>query len=110
MSDFTTKVGDSVSHMQMTLVLPTGFPANLTATAVQINLERVGLRAPEPAALMPVVVLDALGGRIGFADLGAPALVAGTYQGEAKVTYNDGTVQRFPNDGFFTLDVIRSIA
>ena len=110
MSDFVTKEGDSVSHMQMTLIYPTGWVGNLTGATAQIYVERTDVRLPEPAILMPATILNAAGALVGFADAGAPTLAPGIYQGEVKVTYNDGTVQRFPNDGFFTLDVIRSLA
>jgi hypothetical protein len=108
MSDFVMKAGDTLPALAATLLDAHGDAVPLGQAAVALHLRRVGETA---VALDDAAeVVDAAAGQVRYVWPAPQSLPPGDYYGEWEVTFSDDAVERFPNDGFFTVHIQGNIA
>lgn len=105
MADVTIKRGDTWPPLRATLEDADG-PVDLTAaTAVVLKLKSDTLAVRSA----PATVEDAVAGAIFYVWESVTTAVAGSYQGEFEVTWGDGQVETFPNDAYFTVEIMEDL-
>jgi len=57
----------------------------------------------------PAVVTNGTEGRVSYEWVTGDTQTAANYQGEFEVTYQNGTVETFPNNGYITVRVLPEI-
>lgn len=102
MSDFYIKRGDRGPSLSATLQDPDGVAINLTAaTSVTFKMGN-GIDAA-------AVIVSPAAGTVRY-DWGAnDTRVAGTYNAEFEILWNDGRKQTVPTDGYLTVTVGRDL-
>lgn len=100
---FFIKQNDTVADIRRDLKDAFGAPVNITGAAIAFSM-RV-----KPAGTVKInaaagSVVDGGAGRVKYDFTAANTDTANTYEAEFQVTFSDGTIQTFPNDGYF--DVI----
>lgn len=56
------------------------------------------------------VIVTAQQGEVRYNWQAADTDTIGSYQAEFEVTYSDGTIETFPNDGYIRVEIIKDIA
>ena len=105
---FYIKANDTASFITRDLKDAFGAPVNFTGAAVVFSM-RV-----KPAGAMKVtrqdgVIVTAGTGRVRYEWLAANTDTADEYEGEFQVTYANGKIQTFPNDGHIPIVVTDDI-
>jgi hypothetical protein len=114
--DFSIKVGDTASRLQATLEDSTGAAVSIQSATVLLKLGAISVAGT--ALLSGTVTNDQVGdgsdgskGKVhyswGTAD--TTNLGPGWFTGEWEVTYSSGTVQTFPNDGYFLVAITNDL-
>ncbi len=110
--DFSIKTGDTSSSIYATLEDDTGTAVDIQAATVRFKL------GPLTGGTL-VVAADATNAQIGagtvdgstgdvvynWGTLGAVPGTAGWYRGEWEVTFTNGAIQTFPNDGYMIVAI-----
>ena len=104
MRSFAIKQGDTAPAFQATLYGGTGAVQPLTGATVVLNLRRVadGVLVVNGGA---VTVVDAANGVVKYVWQPSDTATAGLYHAEFKVTFADGTIERYPDDGDFPVTI-----
>ena len=103
-ADFYLKSGDTLPVLNATLQDATGAAVSLVlATAVRFVLVAAGTRQPKLNAVAAIV--NAAAGTVRYAWAAGDTDTPGDYWGEFQVTFNDGTIETFPNDRHLVIRV-----
>jgi len=104
---FITKKGDTRVAIKATLLDASGQPVDLTNSSVKfIMAKQNGTVKINRDAL----IQDAANGVVWFVFEANEVDEAGTFRGEFEVTYNDGRVETFPNDGYIIVQINPDLA
>ncbi len=103
------KQGDTVRRFRRRLLDGNGVPVNLTGASIDFSM-RVKPAGTVKVNLGSATVVDGGGGLVQYAQVSGDVDTADTFETEWKVTYADGTIQRFPNDGYYDTVVTGNIA
>lgn len=98
---FRIKTNDSKPILAVTLTDYAGDAVDLTGAGVQFHMKKYG--ASSLKINSAAIIDSALTGKVSYQWLDGDTDVAGTYYGEMEVTYSDGLVETFPNNGYFTI-------
>ena len=74
-----------------------------TATSVKLLLKSQGSGSIEGGGTCTIT--DAAAGRVAYDLVGADTEDVTIFNGEFEVTWADGSIQTFPNSGYFTLEI-----
>lgn len=107
-ADFVIKRNDTRPYCRATLKDANGDAINGNAATVRFHMREPGATLLKVNA--PAVWVDQLGGVAEYQWLPADTDTADVYEVEFEVTFGDGTVQTFPNEGFKSLRVARDLA
>ena len=105
---FTMKAGDTLPPLEATLFDEDGAATNLDGATVELHLKRVDGQGA--VFVVDAEVVETLPGRVRYVWPAPQALPTVRYNGEWKVTWSDGAIKRFPNDGFFRAVIRRNLA
>lgn len=99
---FITKRGDTRTAIKATLKDATGQPVDLTGCQVKFIMSKQngGAKINRDA-----LVQDAANGVVWFVFEANEVDEIGTFKGEFEVTYGDGRVETFPNDGYIIVQI-----
>jgi hypothetical protein len=105
---FYIKQNDTASFLTRDLKDAFGAPVNVTGAAVKFSM-RV-----KPAGTVKVddedaVIVTAGTGRVRYEWTAANTNTADEYEGEFQVTYANGKIQTFPNDGYIPVVITDDI-
>jgi hypothetical protein len=81
---------------------------DLTSATVRFHMRPVGSTTVVVDA--PVTVVNEDQGAVKYAWDAADTANVGSYQAEFEVTYFDGSVETFPNDGYIRVEITDDIA
>lgn len=85
-------------------------PLDLTnATTVSFIMASAPAEPGTPKVNAACTVIDALNGRVRYAWAAADTDTAGSYSAEFEVTWNDGTVQTVPRQGYLTVTITEDL-
>lgn len=105
---FYVKQNDTSPAMLATLQDADGNAVNVTGATVRFHMRAVGsttIVVDEAAT----IVTD-LDGLVRYDWQAADTDTIGSYQAEFEVTYSDGSVETFPNDGYIRVEITDDIA
>jgi hypothetical protein len=108
MADFTFKRGDTYPFLKAQLKDGTDTPVNLTGATVRLLLKT---KSQNPSLLVNQVctVTDAVAGRVQYEWAEADTNTVNTLDGEFQVTWGDGEITTFPNEGFFEVAFVADL-
>lgn len=100
MTMFTLKQNDTRPALLATLMTAEGTAVNLTGASLRFLMKSDSLKVDAPAT-----VLDAEAGTIQYVWVAADTDTAGTFRAEVEVTYADLSIETFPNDSYWTINI-----
>lgn len=103
---FSIKQNDTSPSLQATLKDAAQDPINLTGATVRFHMKSVDgtLKIDQP-----MTVVTPLAGLVQYDWASGDTDTVGTYYVEFEVTYNDASVETFPNNGNKTISVVREL-
>ena len=106
-SDFYIKTGDTGPALRRTLLDTSGDAEDLTGATVAFHMESTdGVVVVDGSATL----VDAANGVVQYEWQSGDTDESGTFFGEFEVTFSDGIVQSYPNDGDIRIGVVDDIA
>ncbi len=101
--------GNTGPLMEFFIEKITGEPENLTGALVKAHM-RVKPSGSVKFSAQTVTVVDGETGECAYGFTAAQSADADEFEFEAEVTYADGRVQTYPNDGYFPVKIKEKIA
>ena len=98
---FKIKTNDTSPKMTVDLADGSGAAVSLLGSTARFHMKKYGATSLKIDA--DADITNAAGGRVEYSWAVGDTDTAGTYYGEIEVTYGDGTVETFPNNGYFTV-------
>lgn len=98
---FTIKQGDTRYALKAVLKDNEGVPIDLTGCQVKVVIGKMMERTP--------YIHDALNGEVWVVFQPEDTATPGFYYAEFKITYQDGKVETFPNNGYIKIAVSSSL-
>jgi len=99
---FITKRGDFRTAIKATLKNNSGQAVDLTSCTVKFIMADLRNRVK---INRNAIIQDAVNGVVWFIFEANEVDEAGTFRGEFEVTYADGRVETFPNEGYITIKI-----
>jgi predicted dehydrogenase len=104
---FYIKQNDTVPSIRAELRNGNGDPVDLINATVQFHMRAIG--ANQTTVDAASVVVSAASGVVQYNWIADDTVTIGSYQAEFEVTYPDGTIETFPNDGYIRVEIIDDI-
>ena len=101
------KRGDTHPPFKATLSDAAG-AANLTGATVKLILKTKGA-TPTIVVNAACVITDALQGKVQYNWIAADTAAVNSLDGECEVTWADGKITTFPNEGYFAVDIVADL-
>lgn len=98
---FRIKTNDTSPKLAMALTDANGNTIDLTGCTVNFYMRAYG--ASSLKVTSPATITDAVNGAVEYAWDAADTDTAGTYYAEVEVTYGDGRIETFPNNGYISV-------
>jgi len=98
---FRIKTNDTSPKLGLTLTSSSGSAVSLSGASVRFHMKKYGASTLKVDSA--ATITNASSGVIEYAWQSEDTDTAGSYYGEVEVTYGDGTVETFPNNGYFTI-------
>tara|TARA_R110000803_G_scaffold61660_1_gene121617 strand:- start:254 stop:577 length:324 start_codon:yes stop_codon:yes gene_type:complete len=105
---FYIKQDDTTPSMRADLKNGSGDAVDLINTTVRLHMRAIGSTVATIDAA--AVVISEAGGTVQYDWVAGDTSATGSYQVEFEVTYSDGTVETFPNDGYIRVQILEDIA
>lgn len=105
---FNIKQNDTGPAMLATLQDASGAAVNLTGASVRFHMRSVS--GGNPVVDASATVVTAASGIVRYNWAAEDTDSVGTYQAEFEVTYADGSIETFPNDGYIAVQIVDDIA
>ena len=109
MADFAIKSGDTKPDLTATLLDANGAAVDITGAAVKFSMKQLGKSSAKISKAAVTIVL-ATAGTVKYVWGASNTDTPGEFEGEFEVTFGDSTVLTFPNDGYFTIEMLPQIA
>jgi hypothetical protein len=104
---FTVKQNDTSPSMQATLKNPDLSPVVLTGASVQLHMKPLGGVIKIDAAMF---IVDDANGLVQYDWVAGDTDTVGTYYVEFQVTFVDGSIETFPNNGNAAVTVVKELS
>ena len=104
---FYIKQNDTVPSIRAELQNGNGDAVDLIDATVQFHMRAIG--ANQTTVDAAAVVVSAASGIVQYNWIAADTDTIGSYQAEFEVTYPDGTIETFPNNGYIRVEIIDDI-
>jgi hypothetical protein len=104
---FYVKQNDTSPAMLATLQDANGDAVNITGASVRFHMRPIGSNSITVDASATIVTPE--DGVVRYDWLAADTDTIGSYQAEFEVTYADGSIETFPNDGYVRVEIIDDI-
>lgn len=105
---FTIKQGDTSPSLLANLVLPDKTPAQLAGSTVLFHMRNS--RGTGSTLVGSATIVNASAGQVRYDWDPADTALVGDYEAEFQVTYSDGKIETFPNDGFLEVSIPEQLA
>lgn len=105
---FHIKQGDSAPNLRAILKNPDGTAASLVGSTVRFSMRTSG--GAVIVSRQPCALVDAPNGVVEYDWQDGDTDTGATHLGEFEVTYSDGSIETFPNDGFVRIMITKQIA
>lgn len=107
MSTFYIKQNDTTPAIRATLENGSGDAVDLASTTVRFHMRALGGTTVKVDAA--ATVINANTGIVQYDWDAADTDTVGTFQGEFEVTYSDGSIETFPNNGYIPIVITDDI-
>lgn len=105
---FYVKQNDTSPSMLATLQDANGDAVTVTGASVRFHMRAIG--STNVTVDAAAVIVDAANGIVRYDWGAADTDTVGSYQAEFEVTYADGSIETFPNDGFIKVKITDDVA
>ena len=105
---FYVKKNDTAPSLRASLKDGGDQAIDLSDATVNFHMRKVGASTIKVDA-SAVVIGSSSDGIVQYNWTTADTDTAGTYQGEFEVTYSDGSVESFPNNGYILVEILDDI-
>jgi len=105
---FFIKQNDTVPSLRATLKNGSGSAIDLTNATVRFHMRSLAGTSAKVDASAAIVTANT--GIVQYNWVGADTNTIGSYQGEFEVTYQDGTIETFPNNNYLHIEVLDDLA
>jgi len=105
---FSLKKNDTSPAMLATLQGANGVAINLTGASVRFYMRPVG--GGQATVNEAAVIMAAESGLVRYDWVNGSTGTVGSFQSEFELTYPDGAVETFPNNGYIRVEIIDDIA
>lgn len=105
---FNIKQGDTSPSLRVKLKNPDQSAANLTGASVRFHMRAVD--ASVASVDHDATIVDVTGGEVQYDWQAGNTSAAGSFYGEFEVTFSDGTVGTYPNDGYLDISITEELA
>ena len=106
---FYVKQNDTVPPLEVFLKDAYGAPVNVTGATIKFSM-RVKPAGAVKVNAATADIVTAGAGRVKYAWAATNTDTADTYEGEFQVTFSNGGVQTFPNDGHIAIVITDDVA
>jgi hypothetical protein len=103
----TIKQDDTQPAMKVRLKNASGNAVNLTNATVQVAIQHYS--QPDIKFLRDAYIQDAITGEVWLVWQSEETQVTGLYRIEFRVTYQDGSRETFPNDGYLMVNILERL-
>lgn len=107
MSTFYIKQNDTTPSIRATLENGNGDAVDLTGATVRFHMREIGQTTVTTDA--SAVLVTANQGVVQYNWVADDTDAIGSFQGEFEVTYGDGTIETFPNNGYIRVEITDDI-
>lgn len=107
MSTFYIKENDTSPAIRATLLNGSGDTVDVQDSTVRFHMRVLGQTATVIDAA--ATLINATGGVVQYNWQAGDTDTIGSYQAEFEVTYPDGTIETFPNNGYIRIEIIDDI-
>ena len=104
MADYTIKQNDTYPPLEAVLSDATG-PIDLTTSTTITMILKATTGAVVPYLTKLCSIVNAPGGRVRASWAPTDLDMAGTYNGEFEIIWDDSSVETVPNSGYFSLEI-----
>lgn len=107
MADFWIKKNDTVPVLEAILKDSDGVVVDVTGASIRFHMATIGgtLKVDDTGS-----VVDGSAGHVRYEWIAADTDTAGTYLAEWEVTYPNSTIETFPSDGYFEIEILSDLA
>lgn len=105
---FYVKQNDTAPSLRATLKDGNNQAIDLSAATISFYMRKIGASTTKVNS-SAVVVGSASDGIVQYNWATSDTDTEGSYQAEFEVTYSDGSVESFPNDGYIRIEIIDDI-
>lgn len=105
---FYIKQNDTSPAMLATLQDASGSAVNITGGSVRFHMRPVGSTTAKVSTTATIVTAST--GSVRYSWASGDTDTVGAYQAEFQVTYSDGKIETFPNDGYIAVEITDDIA
>lgn len=105
---FYIKRNDTSPALLASLQDANGTAVDMTAASVRFHMRQINSQVVKVDA--DAVIVAAEQGEVRYNWQTADTDTIGSYQAEFEVTYSDGTIETFPNDGYIPVNIVGDIA
>ena len=107
MSTFYIKQNDTVPSLRAALENGSGTAVDLTGATCQFHLREIGKTSVTTDSTAQIV--NEATGIVQYNWVADDTDTVGSYQAEFEVTYSDGTIETFPNNGYIRVEITDDI-
>lgn len=103
MSDFYIKQNDTSPSIKVQFLDSDNIPVNITGSVIKFKM--TNYNSGENVVDKAAVISDGEDGTAYYLWDAVDTSIAGLFKAEFEVTYTDGYVETFPNDGYITVSI-----
>jgi hypothetical protein len=105
---FYVKQNDTSPSILATLKDAAGAAVSLAGASVRLHMRKIGFA--QVTVDQAATIVTAASGEVRYDWVAADTAAVGSYEAEIEVTYADGSIETFPNDGFIRVEITDDIA
>jgi uncharacterized protein YfaS (alpha-2-macroglobulin family) len=104
---FFIKQNDTSPSLAAYIQTASGEAVSLVGASVRLHIKETG---GSTLLIKNMTITDATQGLVQYDWVDPDTAVAGTYNAEIQVTYSDGKIETYPNNGYFTITVTAELS
>lgn len=105
MAKFTIKQNDTSPALKIQCIDSSGTAIDITNASVEFHMINDSDDTEKINSSSGTSITDASNGYVQYEWSDGDTDTVGQYKAEFQVTYDDGTIETFPNNGFITVDI-----
>lgn len=99
---FFIKQNDTSPSLAAYIQTSAGDAVNLVGATAKLHIKETG---GSTLLVKTMTITDAVEGLVQYDWVDPDTNIAGTYNAEIEITYSDGKIETYPNNGYFTITI-----